>query len=153
MKNMRTMVDVWRYLDNKYGRDDKLAAERITHLHSFQVSKSAHTTTANFKELHVCWREVYNDLDKVKAAGTLDNHHALNIFASKFPESCRDRYVDLKNQSSLKDKKASKAYPYICIFCMWAGTGLTWLLGMNWARGSTVASFLGRAESGCTWLL
>ena len=46
MKNMRTMVDVWRYLDNEYGRDDKLAAERIAHLHSFQVSKSTTTTTA-----------------------------------------------------------------------------------------------------------
>ena len=84
MKNMRMMVDVWRYLDNEYGRDDKLAAERIAHLHSFQVSKSARTTTVKFKELHACWREVYNDLDKIKAAGTLNNPHALNIFVSNF---------------------------------------------------------------------
>ena len=57
IKNMRTMAGVWRYLDNEYGRDNKLAAERICHLHSFQVSKSAHNTTAKFKELHACWRE------------------------------------------------------------------------------------------------
>ena len=88
LKNLRSMAEVWKYLDHEYGRDDKLAAERIAYLHAFQCSKSANTTVAKFKELHACWREVYTDLDKVGAAGNLDNPHALNIFVSKFPDSC-----------------------------------------------------------------
>ena len=51
---------------------------------------------------------MYNNLYKVKAAGTLDNPHTLNIKVSKFPESCCDRYMDLKNELSMKGKKASE---------------------------------------------
>ena len=80
LRNLRSMADVWKYLDHEYGRDNKLAAERIAYLHAFQCSKSANTTVLKFKELHACWREVYTDLDKVGAAGNLDNPHALNIF-------------------------------------------------------------------------
>ena len=102
------MEEVWRYLDHEYGRDDKLAAEIMAYLHAFQYSKSAQAIGAKFKELHACWREVSMDSNKVGASGNLDNPHALNAFVSKFPDSCHERFIILKNTPGTEDKKASE---------------------------------------------
>ena len=85
MRNLRTLDEVWKYLDAEYGRKDRLTVERVQFLHSFQCSGAANTDIARFKELHGVWREVYTDLDKIDATTNLDNTLCIQGFISKFP--------------------------------------------------------------------
>ena len=51
---LRTMEEIWKFLDDEYGKDSELTSEHVDYLHNFQYSKSATTEAAKFKELHRC---------------------------------------------------------------------------------------------------
>ena len=102
---MRTLLEVWQFLDLEYGQVDKLAEEQINFLHTFQVPKTATTDGARFKELHRVWRKVYTTLDKIKAAAHLDSPLAINAFVRKFPASSRQSYARLKSDPAMASKK------------------------------------------------
>ena len=59
------MEEIWKFLDDEYGKDSELSSERVAYLHSFPYSKNATTEADKFKELHRCWSVVYSDLDNV----------------------------------------------------------------------------------------
>ena len=46
------MEEIWKFLDDKYGKDSELSSERVAYLHNLQCSKNATTEAAKFKELH-----------------------------------------------------------------------------------------------------
>ena len=90
LKNLVSMEEVWHHLDNEYGKINRLAAERIAYLHAFQVPEEATTDSTKFPALHSIWREVYADLEKVKATENFNNPLAIENFMKKLPLSCRD---------------------------------------------------------------
>merc|ERR1712239_52571 len=107
LKNARTLVAAWTFLDAEFGDTTRLAAERVAYLHAFQPS--ARSDAEKFKELHAVWREVYTDLDKVNAAGNLDNALAIEGFIKKLPLKSREAYVRFEGEADLRGVQAAEA--------------------------------------------
>ena len=49
---MKSMEEIWKFLDDEYGKDSELSSECVAYLHNFQYSKNATTEAAKFKEIH-----------------------------------------------------------------------------------------------------
>ena len=98
------MEEIWAYLDNEYGKKDVLAGDCITDLHIFWASKAAQTDSAKFEEYYQVWREVHNNLKKVKLESSLSSPHVLELFLSKLPQSSREQYIYLKNRPTIDGK-------------------------------------------------
>ena len=58
IERMRTMEEIWKLLDDEYGKPNELSAERVAYLHTYQYPKTATTEAAKFKELYRCWSTV-----------------------------------------------------------------------------------------------
>ena len=89
LKNLNTLEEVWVFLDGKFGDQDRLTTEQVRYLHTFCCLKM---DFARFKQLHQVWKEVYTDLNKVKAVQNLDNALALETFVGMFPVVMRELY-------------------------------------------------------------
>ena len=85
LKNLKSMKDVWEFLDRKYGRTMELASELISGLHNFKFSSKARTESAKFAELDREWTKVYYDLEEVGKLDALDHEPTLNGLAHKLP--------------------------------------------------------------------
>ena len=85
LKNLKSMKDVWDFLDRKYGRTMELASELINGLHNFKFSTKAKTESARFAELDREWTKVYYDLEEVDKLSALDHEPTLARFAHKLP--------------------------------------------------------------------
>ena len=48
---LKTMEEIWEFLDSEYSKDSELSSERVAYLHYFQCSRSATTEASKFKEL------------------------------------------------------------------------------------------------------
>ena len=92
------MEEVWIFLDQEYGKAEEITVNRIQELHLFKVSKNTQTDSQQFLELYTIWREVFNDLDKIKLTLHLNSPYALRIFLSKDPESCHASYITFKEK-------------------------------------------------------
>ena len=108
LKNMRTLDAAWKFLDDEFGDANRLTAERVAHLHAFQPSAAAKTDVAKFKEMHAVWREVYTDLEKVGAAGNLDNALAIEAFVTKFPLKSKEAYMRFEEVEDLRGVKPAE---------------------------------------------
>ena len=103
---LKTMEEIWEFLDGEYGKDSELTSEHVDYLHNFQCSKSATTEAAKFKELHRCWSTVYSDLSNVDQLQILNHTPTLKGFIRKLPsKTCLDRYIAMEKE--LKAKKKS----------------------------------------------
>ena len=101
------MTEVWEFLDQEYGKTDKIVASRIEKLHNFKVSSKAKTDPDKFLELYSMWREVFCDLEKIKQMNQLNNVHALNYFITKFQVSSKKSYISWTGKDSNKGKNMS----------------------------------------------
>ena len=100
------MEEIWKFLDDEYGKDSELSSERVAYLHNFQYSKNATTEAAKFKELHRCWSTVYSDLANVDQLEILNHAPTLKTFIGKLPSKASlDRYIAMAKE--LKSKKKS----------------------------------------------
>ena len=107
IERMLTMEEIWKFLDDEYGKPSELSAERVDYLHSYQFSKTATTEAAKFKELYQCWSTVYSDLAKVDQLDALNHAPTLKKFLSKLPsKASRMRYIAMA--SELWSKKKSE---------------------------------------------
>merc|ERR1711989_290488 len=50
IERMRTMEEIWEFLDDEYVKPHELSAERVAYLHTYHYSKTATTKAAKFKE-------------------------------------------------------------------------------------------------------
>ena len=73
IERIKTMEEIWKFLDVEYGKPNVLSKERVNYLHTFQYSKTATSESAKFNELYQCWSTVYSDLAKVNQLDAL-NH-------------------------------------------------------------------------------
>ena len=102
---LRTMEEIWEFLDDEYGKDSELTSERVDYLHNFQCSKSATTEAAKFKDLHRCWSTVYSDLANVDQLQILNHAPMLKGFIGKLPsKACLDRYIAMEKELKAKKK-------------------------------------------------
>ena len=49
---LTSMTEVWKFLDEEFGKDSELTSDRVDHLHTFQYSKGAVSKSQKFMELH-----------------------------------------------------------------------------------------------------
>ena len=99
------MKEIWKLLDNEYGKPSELSAERVAYLHTYQYPKTATTKAAKFKELYRCWSTVYSDLAKVKQLNTLNHVPTLKTFLRKLPSKASvQRYIAMASELKLKKK-------------------------------------------------
>ena len=107
IERMQTMEEIWKLLDDEYGKPNELSAERVAYLHTYQYPKTATTKAAMFKELYRCWRSIYSDLAKVNQLDALNHAPTLKTFLAKLPSKASvDRYIDMA--SELRPKKKSE---------------------------------------------
>ena len=94
IKNMRTVVEVWEFLEQEYGQLLELTSELVD---SFQFSKDAKTEEAKFTELYRSWTMVYSDLEEVGKVSVLDHEPTLAKVAKSFPSHVsQTKYVDMR---------------------------------------------------------
>ena len=79
------------FLDIEFGDQDRLTAERVRYLYAFCCM--AKMDIAKFKQLHQVWREVYTDLNKIKASQHLNNALDLESFMGKLPVDMKKSYI------------------------------------------------------------
>ena len=84
VSGLKTMVEVWEYMDKEYGHHGDIITRRVLDLHNFQVSKNARTASAQFHELYAVWRKV---------------------FMTKFPMQSKREYITLAASKEMKGKE------------------------------------------------
>ena len=73
-------------------------------LHLFKYSGKAKTNGEKMRELHQIWREVYTDLEQIKAVHNLDSAHCLERFVAKFPVELQKEYLKFKEKYENSDR-------------------------------------------------
>merc|ERR1712082_42705 len=105
IERMRTMEEIWKLLDNEYGKPNKLSAERVAYLYTYQYPKTATTEAAKFKELYRCWSTIYSDLAKVNQLDALNHAPMLKTFLGKLPSKASgQRYITMASELRIKKK-------------------------------------------------
>ena len=105
VERMTTMEDIWKLLDDEYGKPSELSSDCVAFLQTFQYSKTANTEAAKFKELHRCWSTVYSDLAKVDQLEALNHAPTLKVFLSKLPSrASMTRYIAMATELRLQKK-------------------------------------------------
>ena len=106
IERMQTMDEIWKFLEDEYGKPSELSTEPVTYLHNFRYSKAATTEAAKVKEVYQCWSDVHSDLAKVKQLDALNHAPTLKTFLTKLPsKASMDRYIEMA--AELKSKKKS----------------------------------------------
>ena len=99
------MEEIWKLLDDEYGKPNELSAEHVAYLHTYQYPKTATTEAAKFKELYRCWSTVYSDLAKVNQLDALNHAPMLKTFLGKLPSKASgQRYIAMASELRLKKK-------------------------------------------------
>ena len=102
VERMTTMEDIWKLLDDEYGKPSELSSDRVTFLQAFQYSKAANTEATKFKELHQCWSTVYSNLDKVDQLEALNHAPTIKAFLGKLPSRASTmRYIAMTTELRL----------------------------------------------------
>ena len=105
IEQMKTMEDIWKRLNDKYGKPSELSSERVTFLQTFQYSKAANMEATKFKELHRCWSTVYSDLAKVNQLEALNHAPTIKAFLGKLPSrASTTRYIAMATELRLQNK-------------------------------------------------
>ncbi|WP_416879624.1 hypothetical protein, partial [Litorimonas sp.] len=94
VKNMKTLAEVWAFLDEEYGKPMEAVAEIISELELHKPSKNAHTEPDIFLEFHRAWRKAENDLIELGKLNVLDHEPTISKMVKKLPSrDSRKRYV------------------------------------------------------------
>ena len=93
LERLKTLDQVWEFLDEEYGNKRKLAAQRVADLNQFRFPAHVKTETAKALELYEIWRDVYTDLENVDREGALDGDSVVTGFISKFPDKMQDDWI------------------------------------------------------------
>ena len=86
VKNLHTMDEIWRVLDEKYGNVMDLSRVLIAGLWNLTLPTGG-TEPAKFLILHREWLKVYNDLKQIGQLGALDHDPTLCQVAEKLPSA------------------------------------------------------------------
>merc|ERR1712237_117422 len=105
---MSTMEQVWKYLNENYGKVDRIVAVIIQKLHEFKFSGKAKNDPDKFLELYTAWRTCYCDLERIDLVAQLDLAHALSYFVAKFPYGSKKSYISYCEKETNKLKKMSE---------------------------------------------
>ena len=96
VKNLHTMDEIWKVLDNKYGNVMDLSRVLISGLSSLTLP-AGESEPARFKILHREWLKVYNDLKQVGQLSALDHDPTLCQVAAKLPsDEAKKNYSKLR---------------------------------------------------------
>ena len=106
LKNLNTLDEAWVFLDGEFGDQDRLTAERVRYLHAFHCSVKM--DIARFKQRHQVWREVYTDLDKIKAVQNLDSALTLETYVGNFPVEIRKGSIKHVSEADMRTSKGSE---------------------------------------------
>ena len=137
---LKTLDQVWRHLDNKYGNKITMCNQRVAELNAFRISAQARTEAAKMMELHEIWRDVYCDLEYVGCEADLNPNSVVQVFVSKFPTKLKDYWIDFF------EKPENAAVPtgkLLNDFMIWTGSEL-WL----WRSGKVEASLVLKTDLG-----
>ena len=93
LERLKTLDQVWEFLDEEYGNKRKLAAQRVADLNQFRFPAHVKTETAKALELYEIWRDVYTDLENVDREGALDGDSVVTGFITKFPDKMQDDWI------------------------------------------------------------
>ena len=94
---MRTVIEVWEFLEQDYGQLLELTSELVDSLTNFQFSKDAKTEEAKFTELYRSWTMVYADLEEEGFVSVLDNEQTLAKVAKRLSSHVsRTKYMDMR---------------------------------------------------------
>ena len=105
IERMRTMEEIWEFLDDEYWKPHELSIEGVEYLHAYQHSETAITEATKFKELYLCWSTIYSDLVKVNQLDVLNHWPMLKTFLRKLPsEASVMRYIAMESELRLKKK-------------------------------------------------
>ena len=108
LKNLKSLPEVWDFLDRKYGNTMELSSELINGLHNFQYSAKAKTESAKFAELDREWTKVYCDLEEVGKLESLDHEPTLTGLSRKLPTTeAKKAYCDLRIKMMEECEKAT----------------------------------------------
>ena len=103
IERMQTMEEIWKLLDDEYGKPNELSAKRVAYLHTYQYPKTATTEAAKFKELYRCWSTVYSDLAKVNQLDALNHAPTLKAFLGKLPSKASGlRFIAMASELRTK---------------------------------------------------
>jgi hypothetical protein len=87
-----TMDQVWRILDNEYGRPEDVSRESLNRLRALEPD--GQTDGQKFMALYHEYTKVRNDLKEVKLSEDLNTSEVLGMLASKLPnEATKTRWV------------------------------------------------------------
>ena len=106
VKNLRTMAEIWKVLDNKYGNVMDLSRELISGLWNLTLPPDE-SEPARFQILHREWQKVYNDLEQVGQLGALDHDPTLCQVAAKLPsEEAKKNFSKLRISMRAANERA-----------------------------------------------
>ena len=86
VKNLKAMVDIWKYLDTEFGQEMEICSELIEALTNFKFSVAARSESEKFAELHAKWNEVYADLEEIGKTEVLNHEPTLMKICQKLPD-------------------------------------------------------------------
>ena len=97
IKNLKTMDQVWTFLDDEFGQPMEISSELVDSLTNFKFSSGAKTEGQKFVELRRKWNEVYADLEEIDRVGVLDHEPTLNKICQRLPsQASQTKYVEWK---------------------------------------------------------
>ena len=105
VKNLHTMVEIWKVLDDKYGNAMDLSRVLISGLWNLTLPASE-SEPSRFKILHREWLKVFNDLKQIGQLSALDHDPTLCQVAAKLPsEEAKKNYSRLRVKMRAANEK------------------------------------------------
>ena len=105
VKNLHTMAEIWKVLDDKYGNAMDLSRVLISGLWNLTLP-AGESEPARFKILHREWLKVYNDLKQIQQLSALDHDPTLCQVAAKLPsEEAKKNYSRLRVKMRAANEK------------------------------------------------
>ncbi|WP_416879611.1 hypothetical protein, partial [Litorimonas sp.] len=85
VKNMKTVGEIWGFLDEEYGKPMEAVAEIVHELEQHRPSKNAHSEPDQFMEFSRAWRKAESDLTEIGKLAVLDHEPTIIKMIQKLP--------------------------------------------------------------------
>ena len=106
VKNLHTMAEIWKVLDDKYGNVMDLSRVLISGLWNLTLPANE-SEPSRFKILHREWLKVYNDLKQIGQLSALDHDPTLCQVAAKLPsEESKKNYSRMRISMRAANERA-----------------------------------------------
>ena len=104
IKNLKTMSEVWRILDNEYGQPMEISSDAVRSLREFQFSNKSRTDHQKFTELFGRYNEVKADLEEIGMVHNLSHEPTINEIVRKLPSrTSKTEYVKMRSDLLSED--------------------------------------------------